>query len=134
MRVVVDTNVIVSAVLKEGSAPEVTMRLVHRYHRLLKSSATEHEIRRVLSSKKLAAAIDPSTFPWLDSILTAAELVTIKQSIKACRDPDDDKFLDVAVNGHAGIIISGDEDLLVIASYQDIPILKPAAFLTAFHS
>jgi predicted nucleic acid-binding protein len=46
-----------------------------------------------------------------------------------CRDPDDDKFLELAVNGHADAIISGDHDLLVLDTFRGIPIITPAAFV-----
>ncbi len=46
----------------------------------------------------------------------------------ACRDPKDDKFLELAANGRADVIISGDADLLVLNPFRDIPILAPAAF------
>jgi uncharacterized protein len=48
--------------------------------------------------------------------------------VTGCRDPDDDKFLELVVNGHAGAIISGDADLLVLDSFRGIPIITPAAF------
>jgi predicted nucleic acid-binding protein len=48
--------------------------------------------------------------------------------VRECRDPKDDKFLELAVNGHADVIVSGDVDLLVLDTYRDIPITSPAAF------
>jgi predicted nucleic acid-binding protein len=49
--------------------------------------------------------------------------------IRACRDPRDDKFLEVAVNGRADAIVTGDQDLLVLNPFQGIPILSPAGYL-----
>jgi predicted nucleic acid-binding protein len=46
-----------------------------------------------------------------------------------CRDPTDDKFLELAVNGQADVIVSGDADLLVLSPFRKIPIIAPAAFL-----
>ena len=54
-------------------------------------------------------------------LFAAAELVTITGRVAACRDPKDDKFLELAVNGEA--------DLLVLDTFRAIPILPPAAFL-----
>ena len=59
----------------------------------------------------------------------AAELVTITDRIAACSDPTDDKFLELAVNGHADLIVSGDGDLLALNPFRDIPIVTPAAFV-----
>ena len=48
-------------------------------------------------------------------LFAQAERVIITETITACRDPDDDKFLELAVNGRADVIITGDDDLLVLA-------------------
>jgi predicted nucleic acid-binding protein len=56
-------------------------------------------------------------------------LVEIIQNIRACRDPKDDAFLEVAVNGSANLIVSGDRDLLSLHLFRGIDILSPAAYL-----
>ena len=66
---------------------------------------------------------------FLRSLLGETELIEIEQKIQACRDPKDDKFLDLAVNGGADCIVSGDEDLLVLDPFRGIPILTPDKFL-----
>jgi putative PIN family toxin of toxin-antitoxin system len=66
----------------------------------------------------------------LKGLLAAAETVTIIERIMACRDPTDDKFLELAVNGHADLIVSGDTDLLALSPLRDIPIV-PADGLRA---
>jgi predicted nucleic acid-binding protein len=58
-----------------------------------------------------------------------AELVAITQRIAACRDPTDDKFLELAVSGRADLIISGDADLLALNPFRGIPIVGPAAYV-----
>jgi predicted nucleic acid-binding protein len=60
--------------------------------------------------------------------MAAAELVTISERIAACRDPTDDKFLELAVSGHADLIVSGDADLLALNPFRGIPVLKPALY------
>ena len=62
-------------------------------------------------------------------MLAAAELVTITERIPACRDPTDDKFLELAVNGHADMILSGDGDLFALNMFHQIPIVTPAIFV-----
>jgi predicted nucleic acid-binding protein len=49
--------------------------------------------------------------------------------IAACRDPTDDKFLELAVNGHADLLVTGDGDLLALDPFRQIPIVTPAAFV-----
>ena len=64
-------------------------------------------------------------------LLTHAELVPIVERIQACRDPADDKFLELAVNGRADVIVSGDADLRALNPFRGIPIVGPAAFVDA---
>lgn len=58
-----------------------------------------------------------------------AEIVPIVRRVRACRDPADDKFLEVAVNGRADLIITGDQDLLALDPFMAIAVMSPAAYL-----
>jgi uncharacterized protein len=129
MRVVVDTNVLVSAALKDRSLPALAVHLVAQRGGLLKSAATERQLFDVLDRPYFTPLIAPAARGWLTKLLAMAEPVTIIERIVACRDPTDDKFLDLAVNGHADLIISGDADLLVLNPFRGIPIVAPAAFV-----
>ena len=129
MRIVIDTNVIVSAALKDKSLPSIAVRYAARHGTLLKSLATEHQAIDVLARPYLAPLIPAATLGWIGSLFAGAELVGIAERVAACRDPTDDKFLELAVNGHADFIISGDADLLVLNPFRSIPILSPAVFV-----
>jgi putative PIN family toxin of toxin-antitoxin system len=93
MRVVVDTNVFISASLKENSPPETAVHLAAASHLLIKSSITEQELFVTLARPRLTPLIDPHFRDWLHELMAAAELVEIAERITACRDPKDDKFL-----------------------------------------
>jgi putative PIN family toxin of toxin-antitoxin system len=67
--------------------------------------------------------------PFLDNVWDAAELVPIPTPIRACRDPRDDKFLEVAVHGRADAIVTGDADLLALNPFRGIAILTPSGYL-----
>lgn len=129
MRVVVDTNVFVSAALKDKSLPALAVHLIEQRGTLLKSIATEQQLFAVLARPYLASLIAPVTYDWLKKILAAAETVTITERTAACRDPTDDKFLELAVNGQADLIVSGDADLLALNPFRGIPIVPPATFV-----
>jgi putative PIN family toxin of toxin-antitoxin system len=101
MRLVVDTNIFVSAALKEASWPANTLRWIGKYGGLIKSDVTEQEVIAVLQRPRLAPKIAPFFLDQLRRVLAAAELVTITERGAACRDPDDDKFLELAINGRA---------------------------------
>ena len=129
MRIVLDTNVLVSAALKQKSMPGMTALLVERSGGLLKSLATEEQLFEVVARPYFTSLIDLDTRAWLKKLMADAELVTITERIAACRDPTDDKFLELAVSGHADLIVSGDADLLALNPFRGVPIVTPAAFV-----
>jgi len=129
MRVVLDTNVLVSAALKQNSTPASAVRLVEQHDVLLKLGDTERQLFEVIARPYLGPLIGYEPVAWLRSLMATAELVTITERIAACRDPTDDKFLELAVSGHADVIVSGDADLLALNPFRGIPIVTPAAFL-----
>jgi len=129
MRIVVDTNIFVSAALSAKSLPALVVYLVEHRSVLLKSATTEQELLQVVARPRLAALIAPSFLEWLSRLLAKAESVTITEKITECRDPKDNKFLELAVNGRADVIVSGDHDLLTLSPFREIPIVTPAAFI-----
>jgi putative PIN family toxin of toxin-antitoxin system len=129
MRVVLDTNVLVSAALKRNSTPGIAVHAVERRAGLLKSLATEQQLFAVVARSYFVSLIDSDTRAWLHALMAAAELVTITARIAACRDPTDDKFLELAVSGRADAIVTGDADLLALNPFRNIPIVTPAEFV-----
>lgn len=132
MRVVLDTNVLVSAALKERSLPGTVVGVAATNHRLLKSKTTEQELFVTLARPRLAALVPLNFREWLHHVMSSADLVIITEHIAACRDRKDDKFLELAVNGDADVIITGDNDLLTLHPFRSIPILTPAEFLQVY--
>ena len=65
------------------------------------------------------------------ALVEAAEIVPITTNVHHCRDPKDDKFLELAVDGRASHVVSGDADLLVLKSFEGIPVLSPAEFVAS---
>jgi putative PIN family toxin of toxin-antitoxin system len=128
MRIVVDTNIFVSAAIKESSWSAMVIRWVDRHGSLLKSIITEAEVMEVLQRPRFALLIPPLFLHNVQRMLAAAELVTITERVKECRDPKDDKFLELAWNGRAKVIVSGDADLLTLNPFRGIPIIDPATF------
>jgi len=129
MRVVLDTNVLISAAMKDESMTAMAVRIVERWDVLLKSSLTERQFLEVLARPYFAPLIAADTRARLASIVMGAEAVTITERVAECRDPTDDKFLELAVNGRADLIVTGDADLLVLNPFRGIPILGPADFV-----
>ena len=129
-RIVIDTNVYVSRFLRPDSKPGQTVVKVWLTAIPLLSTATWQELRAVLNRSKFARYIQPGTLePFLSKVWLQSELVLVPMPIRACRDPRDDKFLEVAVHGRADAILTGDEDLLALHPFHGIAILTPAAYL-----
>jgi uncharacterized protein len=82
-----------------------------------------------LDRPRLAPSIPPGFLDWLHELMAAAELVEITERIATCRDPKDGKFLELAVNGHADVLITGDSDLLALNPFRGVPIITPADFV-----
>ncbi len=133
MRVVVDTNILVRAVIKpSGTVGPVLLRLRHGDYTLLYAQSLLEELIDVLNRpriRKKYRLTDQDIQTVVRLILLRGKAVTPQERITACRDPKDDKFLEVAVAGKADVIVSGDQDLLVLHPFANIPILPPFAFL-----
>ena len=129
MRVVVDTNIFASAALKESSWPGEVVRWLGAVGGLIKSTATEAQVMDVLQRPYFAPKMSPSFFSGVQRIFSMAELVTITERVAVCRDPTDDKFLELAINGRADMIVTGDLDLLVLDRFRGIPIVTPRDFV-----
>ena len=133
IRAVVDTNILVRAVIKPtGSVGPVLQRLRRREYSLLISRATLDELVEVLYRPRLRTKYELSDRvlrATIRLIVLRGELIRPGRRIVACRDPRDDKFLEVAVSGRAQVIVSGDEDLLTLHPFERIPIVTPARFL-----
>lgn len=129
MRLVLDTNVFVSAILKANSLPFLAVDWVDQHGGLPKSAETERQLLDVIARPHIAAVTTGTYRADLLKLLARAELITITERIAACRDPTDDKFLELAINGRADLIITGDADLLALNPFRDIPIVTPATFV-----
>jgi putative PIN family toxin of toxin-antitoxin system len=68
----------------------------------------------------------------LGALLREAIVVDTMEVVRACRDPKDDMYLELAVSGKATCIVSGDQDLLLLNPFRGIPIITPDEFLTSF--
>ena len=90
------------------------------------------ELNDVLGCERFARYVsEEERARFLQSLLHEARLVEIGEKVRACRDPKDDKFLELAVNGEADCIVSGDDDLLSLDPFRGIQILAPDKFLNA---
>ena len=100
---------------------------------VLYSEATLTELISVLNRPKFSKYISLEDIAGLVIRIKAVWLsVEIINQIKLCRDPKDDKFIDIAINGEALHIITGDNDLLVLHPIETISVINPRNFLDEF--
>ena len=134
-RVVLDTNVLISSALSPKGKPAACHDWVVFNAKLLSSPQLLQELETRLKRPKFDRYISESLrLAFVQRLAQVAELVVSTTTVAVCRDPDDDRVLEVAVSGAADCIVTGDRDLLVLDPFQGIPILTPAAFLTTIVS
>ena len=129
-RIVFDTNVIVSAMLFVGSVPRRAIEIASTGGTILMSAALSDELNRILEQGRFDRYVSRGQREhFLELLVREAEDIEITESVQVCRDPKDDRILELAVNGDAAYIVTGDEDLLVLNPFRGIEILRPADFL-----
>jgi putative PIN family toxin of toxin-antitoxin system len=129
IRTVLDTNVLVSALLFSGEIGNIVSSWKARKFLPVFSHDTFDEFRRVLAYPKFSLTSREIEVLIQDEVLPFCEVVDIEEDITGiCRDRADDKFLSCAVAATADYIVSGDKDLLVLKNFRDIPIITIAAF------
>lgn len=127
---VFDTNAIVSAVLIHSSVSQKALEKASTVGKIAQSLATLNELKDVLERKKFDKYISrEDRLRFFTAFSREAKLVEVSVEVTECRDPKDNKFLEVALSASANYIVSGDEDLLVLNPFRDVQILTPKAFL-----
>lgn len=129
---VFDTNVLVSALLFANSLPRKALELALNTGTILISKETIDELNNVLSRPKFERYISQSKREdFLLSFVQKSVLVEIQEKIEECRDPKDNKFLELAISGKATVIVSGDRDLLVLNPFRGISIVTVSQFINS---
>lgn len=131
MKVVIDTNVLVSGLIFGGTPARILTAWSDGQFRLVASPEILDEYRRV--GQALAAGREPLVRA-LDALLA---MVAVHATVvnapalasRVCEDPDDDKFLAAALAGGATVVVSGDKHLLHVSGWQSIDVLTPRQFV-----
>lgn len=135
IRSIFDTNVIISALLFDRSVPGKALLWALQKEIVLMSIALSEEIADVMSRPRFDKYVSSEERAlFLAALLDASEVVEIVDSIRICRDPKDDKILELAISGNADCIVTGDDDLLALNPFRGVAIVPPADFLqTSLH-
>ncbi|MGA9865219.1 MAG: putative toxin-antitoxin system toxin component, PIN family [Acetobacteraceae bacterium] len=130
--IVFDASTLVGAALKEDSIPERALLRAEETDVFALSSAVEAEIATVLSRPKFARSISLARRELVLRLVREAAVwfaPTIR--VTDCRDPNDDKYLELALASGAETIVSSDDDLLVLHPWLGVRILRAAEYLVA---
>jgi len=130
MRVVFDTNALISALLFEQSTPGQALVYASRQGEVLLSTSLANELNETLQRKKFERYVTAEQREeFLIALVQSAALVEVRETVSICRDPKDNHILELAVSGKADVIVTGDADLLVLHPFRGIAILNPQGFL-----
>lgn len=129
VRGVLDTNVLVSAALLTGPPRKAFDKLLDN-GTILVSEPVILELAEVLNRERFDRYVTyEDRMKFLVGFLKVAEMVEVVDSIEACRDPKDDKLLELAISGLADVLVTGDKDLLVLNPFHGISIITPSEYL-----
>ena len=128
-----DTNVLISATFWNGDSNRILEKVEQKKVELIISKETLEEFAGVLGYKKIQEKIKDKNLEMkrtVEKIVSISTIVEPHQTFKAIKDdPDDDKFLDCAVEGNAKFIISQNKHLLKLKEFNGIKIISPSEFL-----
>jgi putative PIN family toxin of toxin-antitoxin system len=128
--IIFDASALVSAALKADSVPERALLRAEEVDVFALSAAVDGEIAGVLNRPRFARAIPPERRERVLEILRHAAVwfePTVR--ISDCRDPKDNKYLELALAAGADMIVSSDDDLLVLDPWRGVRIMRPADYL-----
>ena len=133
MKIVIDTNVVVSAMFFGGKPRELIELLVKHAFDAYASSDIVTEYWETTEELINRYPDKPIRLP-LSTIVAAMKLIAPTSMIEVCRDPDDNKFIECAVDAKCLYIVSGDKDLLSLESYDKVQIVTVSEFLSCYYS
>ena len=126
MKLVLDTNVLIAALITRGVCADLLEHCVLS-HAIVTSEFILDELRNHLAGK--FKYTDQDADEAIVLLRSQMEIVTVESlDRQVCRDPDDDQILGTALAGQAACIVTGDKDLLVLRQFEGIQIVSPGEF------
>ena len=130
MRVVLDTNVLVSAAIKKRGKPERILQAGGEHFVLLCSAYILAEVDRVMARQHIRKWLPNANYRegFVSALQDSAEFVSTVSAVQAVSDAKDNPILACAVDGSADVVVTGDRHLLRLGTYGHIQIVTPAVF------
>jgi putative PIN family toxin of toxin-antitoxin system len=130
---IIDTNIVISVAVFSSRVPSLCLKKILPSGNLVFSEAVLQGYADTLSNSKFDKYLSlEKRLDFLGKLIATGGLIPVVETIKACRDPKDDKYLELAIACGASCILTGDKDLLVLNPFRDINILTPADFLNCY--
>jgi putative PIN family toxin of toxin-antitoxin system len=130
---VFDTNAFISAALLSGSVNDLALNKAFQIGKVVVSAESFAEFTEVLFRKKFDKYLtDERRLQVIQKLERDTLNFKVTIAVNSCRDPKDNKFLELALTAKADCIVSGDQDLLILNPFNDIPIVTAADFLKGF--
>ncbi len=128
---VIDTNVLISAAILPNSVSAQLLRRASQHFQISQSRQTWQELVSRLERPKFDVYFErQGRSDFLTLLAKSVFMVEVSQTVQASRDPDDDKFLALALTCGAKHIVSGDNDLLSLGEFEGVDIMNASKFLT----
>ncbi|MFZ7240852.1 putative toxin-antitoxin system toxin component, PIN family [Avibacterium avium] len=129
--IVIDTNVLVSALLSPTSKPNLALQKALNEYSICVSEKTFNEFVEVINRPKFLKYINPEIKEqFILTFRNAVNFIEVTEIINDCKDPKDNQFLEVAVSANAIYLVTGDKrDLLTMNPYRNIEIISVSEFL-----
>jgi uncharacterized protein len=133
-RIVIDTGVLISAAIRPESIPALALAKALLLFDVCVSDETLAELSRVLERSKFDRYLATDRrLAFIEGLRQKATRIEVDQPVTDCPDPDDNKFLALALCAEAELILSSDPHLTDMHPWRGIPIMPPAAFLIGVH-
>jgi len=136
MRAVIDTNILIRALIKpRGTVGPVISRLRNGDYTLVYSTPLLDELIEKLALPRIRHKyrLGANEIEALVSLIALrGAFVMPDRKVTVCRDPDDDMFIEAALAGMAGYVVTGDKDLLTLKKFETVRFVSPRAFLAMF--
>ncbi len=137
IRAVVDTNILIRAAIRpQGTVGPIAQQLREGKYLLIISEILFDELIEKLREPRIGRKYnldEQAIQDFVGELAVSGELVTPTREIHVCRDEDDNRVLEAAITGRADYIVTTDEDLLVLRTFEGIRIVRPRVFLTTLH-
>ncbi len=133
MRIVLDTNILVSALIVDGKQRALLNAIITKNHKLIVSRKIIEEFVKITAEPRIRKYVSRQEVErFLHDLSLVSKLIPVRSKVSAVRDQKDNPILAAAHDGNARYLVTGDDDLLTLKKFKRVKILKAGEMLTIF--